>query len=139
MLGGTTVVVSGANVTGGSDRRCRFTPIIYGVRTQAALRAARERTVEVAATLHLPNGGDPSLRCVTPELPLHVANLAVEVSLNGQQYTADSARFGVVHHDDWPARVPERGAWGYSGEQLVDLSFVPDLGRTAPWAAAHPR
>ena len=129
VLGGTPIIISGANFTGGSDRRCRLTPLIYGVRTKAAQRAARERTVEVAATLQLPNGGAPSLRCVTPALPLRVATLTLEVSLNGQQFSSEGVQFGAVHHDGWPARLPERGAWGLSADKLVDLSFTPDLGQ----------
>ena len=54
------------------------------------------------------------LRCVTPPLPPHVGHVTLEVSLNGQQFTAEGARFGVTSDARTPAWwLPKR----YEGEQ----------------------
>ena len=77
---------------------------------------------EVAASL----APGARLLCVTPMLPDHVAQLTVEVSLNGQQFTAEAARFNVTQREgEPPPIVPPEGAWGYTAERAMLLSFVP--------------
>ena len=39
VLGGTPIVITGGNLTGGSDRRCRFVPIVFGIPSRAGRRA----------------------------------------------------------------------------------------------------
>ena len=137
-VGGTSVHVSGGNLTGGTDRRCRFVPVIFGMSTAAARRHAWELRTEVAASV-LPGA---RLNCVTPRLPSHVAQVTVEVALNGQQYTEEAARFNVTAHREWkqpptpPLAVPPEGAWGFTAELGTMLSFVPvDPSRWEPtWA-----
>ena len=117
-LGGTPIVISGANLTGGTDRRCRFTPTVFGVISADAHLAAWELKSEVAATYVPPSDGDGgggatgSLRCVTPALPERVARVTVEVSLNGQQFTHEQRPFDVMPRDGVSQSVPQRGVWG---------------------------
>jgi len=96
-LGGTPIVISGANLTAGSDRRCRFTPGFADdeAETDAMRREAREARSEVPATLM---SAEPSLRCVTPrfaDMRDEWPHRVVEVSLNGQQFSAVGLRFAV--------------------------------------------
>ena len=90
--GGISVHISGGNLTGGSDRRCRFVPVIFGAFSREVHRAAWARRVEVAGSV-LPGG---RLNCVTPTLPERVAQVTVEVALNGQQFTSEGARYNVT-------------------------------------------
>ena len=122
VLGGTPLVISGGNLTGGSDRRCRFTPMIFGFPNLSARRRAWAMRVEVAATLL---AATAALRCVTPALPELVARVTVEVSLNGQQFTREAPPFDVQPRQGAaPLRMPDDGAWGYAPGALA---FVPDL------------
>ena len=68
--GGTSVAVSGSSFRGGSVFRCRF------------------GAQEVNATY---NGYHDQLHCVTP--PAGAGGVAVEVSLNGQQFTTSGVVF----------------------------------------------
>ena len=82
-LGGTLVAVSGHRLAAGSDRRCRF------------------GSIEVTATVAEHGGvacGDDTLLCVSPT-QLAGVGAAVEVTLNGQQYTSDAHAFAVYSGD----------------------------------------
>ena len=133
--GGLSVHISGGNLTGGSDRRCRFVPVIFGAFSRDVHRAAWARRVEVAGSV-LPGG---RLNCVTPTLPERVAQVTVEVALNGQQFTSEGARYNVTPPPGGPPLVmPSRGAWGEWGERGVLLSFLPlDPNRYEPTFAVH--
>ena len=123
VLGGTPIVISGGNLTGGTDRRCRFTPMVFGMPTlPSRLRAWRLR-IEVAASV-LPEHS--ALRCVTPALPDLVARVTVEVSLNGQQFTREGTPFVVEPKQGEPPLNTERGA---RGKPPGALAFVPDVAR----------
>jgi hypothetical protein len=76
---------------------------------------------------------------VTPTLPERVAQVTVEVALNGQQFTSEGARYNVTPHPGMPPLVmPSRGAWGEWGERGVLLSFLPfDPNRYEPTFAVH--
>ena len=129
VLGGTSITVGGANLTGGTDRRCRFVPVIFGPPSPEARAAAWDMRLEVAGTVlgGSSGGATASLLCVTPLLPAHVAQVTVEVSLNGQQFTTEAARFNVTKREGGPDLVvPPDGAWRYALEHKVLLSFVPD-------------
>ena len=95
-LGGTPVTISGVALDGGTDRRCRLVPAIFGIVTLAARRLAWSMRVEVPGT-RIGDGRDVQykLRCVTPLLPSGVSQLSVEVALNGQQFTAEGARYDI--------------------------------------------
>ena len=124
-LGGTPIVVSGANLTGGTDRRCRFAPLLAAGQASAQMAAEMAAgTTEVPATLVDGGGvaGGPALRCVTPRLTARSdwGHVAVEVSLNGQQFTSEGRRFRVdaeardFHHREnvthWSAAERSRHA-----------------------------
>ena len=65
--------------------------------------AARKATREVPATLMPGYGAAVWLRCVTPPLPPHVGHVSLEVSLNGQQFSAEGKLFGVSSFESTPA------------------------------------
>jgi len=98
--GGTEVLIAGANLTGGTDARCRFAPLLTGLVLDETRRAARLATREVAATLVV--GAAARLRCLSPPLPPHVGHVTIEVSLNGQQFSTDGAAFSVTTKDATP-------------------------------------
>jgi hypothetical protein len=126
VLGGTPIVISGANLTGGSDRRCRFIPVVFGIPSPAARRTAWGMKVEVAASVHRAD----HLRCVTPALPERVAQVTVEVALNGQQFTHEGHRFALTARQGAPPLdVPEGGGWAYPVDALM---FVPDRNQLDP-------
>ena len=100
--GGTEVLIAGANLTGGTDVRCRFAPLLSGFMLDETRRAARLATREVAATLVMGAAAAARLRCLSPPLPPHVGHVTIEVSLNGQQFSTDGASFGVTSTDATP-------------------------------------
>ena len=95
--------VTGANLTRGTDNRCRFTPHLSGFVMEETREAALKATREVAATLMPGYGAAAWLRCVTPALPPHVGHVSLEVSLNGQQFSAEGKLFGVSSFESTPA------------------------------------
>lgn len=129
VLGGTPIVVHGANLTGGSDRRCRFTPMIFGFPTPSAHAAAWKLKTEVVASRYdavSDAAGGMELRCVTPSLPEMVARVSVEVSLNGQQFTREGVAFDVTPREGGPEyMIPARGVFGKTSPTA--FSFVPDV------------
>jgi len=101
VLGGTPIVISGTNLTGGTDRRCRFTPVMPVIPSLEIQLSASRPSVEVFATLV----EALRLRCVTPPLPKSVARITLEVSLNGQQYTHEGMYFDLTNQDSSPTAV----------------------------------
>ena len=96
-------------------------PVIFGVDTLIARRTAWRMKIEVAASRA--SGG--RMMCVTPRLPGHVAQFSLEISLNGQQFTADGTRFDITRREDEsPIQVPQDGR-GFFGDQAVLLAFMP--------------
>ena len=121
VLGGTPIVIAGANLTGGTDRRCRFVPVVFGAPSATERTRAWGMRREVAASLH----ANDHLRCVTPRLPERVAQVTVEVALNGQQFTHEGRRFNLTQREGAPPlRVPASGPWGLPEGALA---FVPDI------------
>ena len=130
VLGGMALVVSGGNLTGGTDRRCRFVPIVFGVPSLESRRTAWGMRREVAASVF--GGPKQQLKCVTPRLPERVAQVTVEVALNGQQYTMEGLRFVLLPRvGDSSLSVPPEGGWGFSFGALafVPVTDEPDEGR----------
>jgi len=126
VLGGTPIVITGANLTGGTDRRCRFVPVVFGIPSREARRTAWAMKREVAASVHAAS----NLRCVTPALPERAAQVTVEVALNGQQFTHEGHRLQLTPREGaLPLTVPENGAWGIP---LGALAFVPDSRQQDP-------
>ena len=99
LLGGTPLTVTGTNLSGGSNRRCGFAPIPRGHVSASRARALRESFLSVAASVV---AGSDALLCETPRFfgdrPIDVsfATSYVEVSLNGQQFSASDASFDFV-------------------------------------------
>lgn len=75
--GGTLVLISGGNLTGGSEYRCAFGHSTLPVRAEPY------------------NASDATLYCRSPAHPNAPRMATVEVSLNAQQYTRDRILFSV--------------------------------------------
>ena len=94
--GGTLVLLSGANLTAGSDYRCAFGTSTLPVRTEPY------------------NGSDATLYCLTRVHTHAPLLIPVEISLNAQQYTKDGILFSVhapvAIHAISPASGPSDGA-----------------------------
>ena len=76
IYGNTTLIVHGANLDVGDDRRCRFGDVVH----------------TVPATLVTHPSGPPTVRCVSPAQHL-AGGVAVEISPNAQDYTNDTVAF----------------------------------------------
>ncbi|MEC8564923.1 MAG: hypothetical protein VXY90_13730, partial [Pseudomonadota bacterium] len=81
-----------------------------------ALRMAWALRREVAASVH----EERHLRCVTPALPERVAQVTVELSLNGQQYTTNDHVFLTHGRPAVASLSPSRGP--VTGGTLVRVS-----------------
>ena len=141
-LGGTPITISGVALDGGTERRCRLVPAIFGIVTLAARRLAWSMRVEVPGT-RIGDGRDVPyrLRCVTPLLPPGVSQLSVEVALNGQQFTSEGARYDIREAEaaeandakgqpssfELPASGAWRSAWSLAAS-VVRSSFLRDEG-----------
>ena len=95
--GATNLTVSGTQLGGGSDYRCRFAdrPSLPSSSTQhsaqhsATARRFGDALVVNASTSAYYDSGSGSLWCLTPAGLASAAALYVEVTLNGQESTAD--------------------------------------------------
>ena len=90
-FGGTGLLISGANLDGGDDYRCRF--LTWKRQPHASAAAG---VVAAAATVGAAfDAAVGSVRCTTPTLLL-TSSANVTVTLNGQQYAAAKLVYAVV-------------------------------------------
>ena len=122
-MGGTTLLVQGPRLHAGDDFRCRFgAHSVHGTQVNEA-------------------GARHAVRCITPVLeydPLFAGEtlrtVALEISLNAQQYTKESVGYTYYAPGVVSLLTPDSG-WSQGGVAVVLLGSEP---REPYWAHALP-